>query len=101
MFPPLTTSRPQKRSFRELVRGAVDTALEFATLGEATLPERLERPVAPSRVPTPCPVLTAPPSVPPHRRQVGRIPRRGRPGRVPPRAQACVTPVHRPAGRGR
>ena len=37
MFPPLTESRrPQKRSFRALVRDAVDTALAFATLGEAT-----------------------------------------------------------------
>ena len=54
MFPPLTASRrPHKRSLSELVRGvvepasnmrsfrervrdAVDTALEFATLGEAT-----------------------------------------------------------------
>ena len=33
MFPALTTSRPTKRSLRELVRGAVGTALEFATLG--------------------------------------------------------------------
>src|SRR5215218_9002445 len=37
MFPELTTRRPNKRSLRELVRGAVGTALEFATLGEATL----------------------------------------------------------------
>ena len=37
MFPALTTRRPNKRSLSELVRGAVGTALEFATLGEATL----------------------------------------------------------------
>ena len=41
MFPPTTTGRPKKRSLRELVRSAVDTAAEFATLGEAQAPERV------------------------------------------------------------
>ncbi len=38
MFPPTTTGRPSERSFRELVREAVDTAAAFATLGEAGAP---------------------------------------------------------------
>jgi hypothetical protein len=103
MFPPLTTRRPQKPSFRELVRNAVDTALEFATLGEATAREdRFEWPSAsPAQAAPPRPVPTAPTSEHPHRRQVVRTPRKRRPGRVPPRAQACVMPVHRPARRGR
>src|SRR3954447_12699825 len=36
MFPSMTDSRQNKRSLRALVRGAMDTALEFVTLGEAT-----------------------------------------------------------------
>jgi hypothetical protein len=91
MFPPTTTGRPQKRSFRELVREAVQTAAEFATLGEAQAPERaLTRREAP----------TAPTRVHPHRRPLGRHPRRRRPGPATPRAQVCITPVpHRPAQR--
>jgi len=53
MFPPTTTGRPKKRSLRELVREAVQTAAEFATLGEAQAPERESRrgsPTAPTRV---------------------------------------------------
>ena len=47
MFPPLIASRrPQKRSFAALVRDAVDTALEFATLGEATSQGFLVEPAA-------------------------------------------------------
>jgi hypothetical protein len=118
MFPPLTTSRPhtrslrelvrgaadtdpQRRSFGELVRGAVDTALEFATLGEATAPGRTERQAPTGPAVPPRPERIAPTSEHPHRRQVGHAPRRGRPGTVAPRAQVCVTPVHRPARRGR
>jgi len=37
MFPSSTTGRQSPRSLRELVRGAVGTALEFVTLGEARL----------------------------------------------------------------
>src|ERR687885_341408 len=40
MFPPTTAFRPKKRSLRELVRDAVDTAVEFATLGEASASAR-------------------------------------------------------------
>ena len=47
MFPPTTTGRPPKRSLRELVREAVDTAAEFATLGEAGAPARHSAPGAP------------------------------------------------------
>src|SRR3954452_3912412 len=83
MFPLMTGSRPHKRSFRELVRGAMDSALEFATLGEATA--------------RPAP---APTSGHPHRRHVsGHRPGRRRPGMVAPRPQVCSTPVHRPARR--
>ena len=103
MFPPLTaTRRPQKRSFGALVRDAVDTALAFATLGEATSQGFVEEPAAaPSQTAPPRPAATAPSTEHPHRRQVGRTPRRRRPGESAPRAQVCVTPVHRPARRDR
>lgn len=38
MFPSMTDRRQNKRSLRALVRGAMDTALEFVTLGEASAP---------------------------------------------------------------
>jgi hypothetical protein len=47
MFPSMTDTRQNKRSLRALVRGAMDTALEFVTLGEATAPAH--------RAPTPAP----------------------------------------------
>src|SRR5215212_3347152 len=81
MFPPTIDSRPTKRSLRELVRGAVDTALEFATLGEATTPRPSPRPDA------------APRPEHPHRRPLDRHPRRRRPGMVRPRAQVCLSPL--------
>jgi len=99
MFPTLTARRPNKRSLRELVRGAVGTALEFATLGEATLGS------AAARQPAPQPDLmrhgrpSAPTAAHPHRRRINRQPRARRPGAVGPRAQVCRTPVHRPATR--
>jgi hypothetical protein len=90
MFPPTTIGRPTKRSLRELVREAVDTAAAFATLGEAMAPAHGMRTA-----------LSAPTREHPHRRHVGRHPRRRRPGSVAPRAPVCVTPVttHRPARR--
>src|SRR3954447_10515852 len=101
MFPPLTASRrPQKRSFGALVRDAVDTALAFATLGEATSQGFV---VEPAATPAPAagarPAPTAPGTEHPHRRQVVSTPRKRRPGRAAPRTQVCVTPVHRPARR--
>ena len=103
MFPPLTaTRRPQKRSFRALVRDAVDTALAFATLGEATSQGFVEEPTAaPSEAAGSRPPVTAPGAEHPHRRQVVSTPRKRRPGESAPRAQVCVTPVHRPARRDR
>ena len=104
MFPPLTaTRRPQKRSFGALVRDAVDTALAFATLGEATSQGFVEEPTAaPSAAArTRGRASTAPGTEHPHRRQVVSTPRQRRPGRVAPRTQVCVSPVHRPARRGR
>ena len=102
MFPPLTeSSRPQKRSFRALVRDAVDTALAFATLGEATSQGFVKEPAAPTQAATQRQASTAPSTEHPHRRQIGRIQRRRRPGESAPRAQVCVTPVHRPARRDR
>ena len=103
MFPPLTASRrPQKRSFTALVRDAVDTALAFATLGEATSQGFVEESTA---APAPAAETRRAPTAPgtehPHRRQVGRTPRRRRPGESAARAQVCVTPVHRPARRDR
>jgi hypothetical protein len=99
MFPELTTRRSNKRSLRELVRGAAGTALEFATLGEATLDP------APAREAAPRPPIArsagpaAPTAAHPHRRHLGRQPARRRGGMIPPRAQVCRTPVHRPAVR--
>ena len=103
MFPPLTASRrPQKRSFAALVRDAVDTALAFATLGEATSQGFVEEPTAaPSSSALERKAATAPSAEHPHRRQIGRTQRRRRPGESAPRAQVCVTPVHRPARRDR
>jgi hypothetical protein len=86
MFPSMIEHRQNKRSFRELMRGAMDTALEFVTLGEATAP-------APT---TPAPAPTA---GHPHRRGLDHRRRRARPGMVAPRPQVCTTPVHRPARR--
>ena len=97
--PRLTTRRQTKRSLRELMRGAVGTALEFATLGEATLGPA----PAPRQAPRPAAARHAGPAAPtavhPHRRHIARQlhPRRG--GTVRPRAQACRTPVSRPASR--
>ena len=102
MFPPLTASRrPQKRSFGALVRDAVDTALAFATLGEATSQGFVEEPAAPAPAASSRQASTAPGTEHPHRRQVVSTPRKRRPGRVAPRTQVCVSPVHRPARRGR
>jgi hypothetical protein len=87
MFPTMT-SRPKKRSLSEMVREAVGTAVEFATLGEATGPASLRR------------GIPAPNHEHPHRRHLGHHPRTRRPGTASPRAQVCVTPVHhRPARR--
>src|SRR3954453_16938207 len=95
MFPPTIASRPTKRSLRELVRGAVDTALEFATLGEATMRRPAPPPSAPPPPPPPPPTPPPPPSHPPHRRPLDRQPRRRRPGTVRPRAQVCRSPPPR------
>jgi hypothetical protein len=97
MFPTLTTRRPNKRSLRELVRGAMDTALEFATLGEATLDRTDGLQAASGPAPAHIARSAAPTAAHPHRRRLTRqrSPRRG--GTVRPRAQVCRTPVHRPA----
>jgi hypothetical protein len=89
MFPSMTDSRPNKRSLRELMRGAMDTALELVTLGEATALTRQPAPPAPA--PTP--------EHPHRRRQLGHHRRKRRPGMVAPRPQVCTTPVHRPVQR--
>lgn len=71
----------RRRSLRELVRDAVDTAIEFATLGEATL----SRPAMPA-------VPPAPHREHPHRRP-DRRPRARRAGTLPARTQVCTTPT--------
>jgi hypothetical protein len=86
MFPSMIERRQNKRSLRELVRGAMDTALELVTLGEATAQAQT----------TPAPAPTA---GHPHRRQLDHRRRRNRPGMVAPRPQVCTSPVHRPARR--
>ena len=68
MFPSLTTRRDRPRPLRELVRGALGTALEFATLGEATLGSaRPDAPAPPPRVAGP----RGPPPPPPRTRTAG------------------------------
>ena len=92
MFPELTTRRPNKRSLRELVRGAVGTALEFATLGEATLGPAPARQPAPR--PAPSRVRRGRPPPPPPTRTAGDSPV------SPPRAGAARSArAHRPAAR--
>jgi hypothetical protein len=86
MFPSMIERRQNKRSLRELMRGAMDTALEFVTLGEATA----QAPTTPAPAPT---------AGHPHRRRLDHRRRRARPGTVAPRPQVCTTPVHRPARR--
>jgi hypothetical protein len=86
MFPSMIERRQNKRSLRELMRGAMDTALEFVTLGEATAQAKTR--------PAPAPTAGHP-----HRRPLAHRRRRTRPGMVASRPQVCTTPVHRPARR--
>jgi hypothetical protein len=74
MFPSTTIDRPSHRSVRELMKGALGTALEFATLGEATL-----------GAPAP-----APPVDHPHRQALVRPRRPRRPGAGPARPSVCT-----------
>jgi hypothetical protein len=83
MFPSSTIDSPARRSFRELMRGALGSALEFATLGEATIPD----------VPRAAPATPAPSREHPHRRALVRPSRPRRPGAVPPRPPVCTMPV--------
>src|SRR5436190_160976 len=85
MFPPTIVSRQPKRSLRELVRGAVDSALEFATLGEAHAP----------RPTTPRPPAAAPTSEHPHRRRLDRHQRTRRPGTGSPVGRLVVLQKNR------
>jgi hypothetical protein len=88
MFPSMTERRQNKRSLRELVRGAMDTALELVTLGEARAFADRESP--------------APTVVHPHRRTLDhRRKTRRRAGMTQPRPQVCTSPVHRPATKSR
>jgi hypothetical protein len=83
MFPSLTTTSQTRRSLRELLRGAAGTALEFATLGEATMPgTTTHRPAPPTHV-----------LEHPHRHMLRRPTRPRRPGAPPARAQVCTVPV--------
>jgi hypothetical protein len=78
-----TPSGPSRRSLADLMRGALGTALEFATLGEATFPQ------AGSDQPAP----PAPSREHPHRRALVRPSRPRRDGAIRPRAQVCTAPV--------
>jgi len=83
MFPSSTTTdNLARRSLRELMRGAFGTALEFATLGEATPAQPPSRPAPPTHV-----------IEHPHRRALVRPSRPRRAGAVPARAQVCTAPV--------
>ena len=66
MFPSMTDSRQNKRSLRALVRGAMDTALEFVTLGEATAPAASHAGARPHRrTPAPPAARSSSPPAPP------------------------------------
>ncbi len=127
MFPSTTTEGPARRSLSEFLRDALGTAIEFATLGEATIDTdaaakvrfvRAEEAVmAPVPLPSSLfgeafaahrlgdhPALTgrgaaAPTAVAehPHHRALARPVRPRRPGAVPPRAPVCTAPAV-PAG---
>lgn len=86
MFPSPTIDRPARRSVAELMRGAVGTALEFATLGEASLAGSTATDVAP-----PARIRREHP----HRQPLVRPRRPRRDGAVPPRAPVCTAPVPR------
>ena len=92
MFPRLTTRRDRPRPLRELVRGAMGTALEFATLGEATLGSARPPPRRPSRRP-PAVSRRPPPPPPPTRTEGCSL--------VSPAGAGPVRsgPAHRPAAR--
>ena len=95
MFPSPTIDRPARRSVRELMRGALGSALEFATLGEATLdtaPALRRFPSRPSPPANPH-IRTARPSFVPGAR-AGREPSR-------PASRSAPSPADRtrPAGR--
>jgi hypothetical protein len=95
MFPLLTTTSGFRRSLAERLREAAATALEFATLGEATLGPSAHvvpafRPAARAGGPT------APTAAHPHRRRIVRQSRERRPGMARARTQHCRAPVHRP-----
>jgi hypothetical protein len=93
MFPSPTTDSPTRRSLRELMRGALGTALEFATLGEATLDGS---PVAPVPSGEPATVDASSHRGPhprfehPHRQALVRPRRPRRDGAVPPRVPVCT-----------
>ena len=98
MFPSLTTRRDRPRPLRELVRGALGTALEFATLGEATLaPHGLTR--RPHRPRVAGRGVHRPHAAHPHRRRLTRQQRARRPGMVRRAHPGLPPPVHRPAHR--
>ena len=82
MFPSTTTPTLTRRSLRELMRGALGTALEFATLGEANLDGSPSRPAPPAHV-----------LEHPHRQALRRPSRPRRAGAPPARAQVCTAPV--------
>ncbi len=84
MFPTLTTRRPRNRSLRERVREAVGTALEFATLGEATLGPAAPQAPVPQPAPAPSARSTAPTFAHPHRRRLDRQQHARRSGIGPP-----------------
>src|SRR5918998_1441811 len=103
MFPPLTaTSRPQKRSFQALVRGAVssardalDTALEFATLGEATTQGFVGAPASQAPAASPRQGAAAPA---PAARRAGRPAPGGLPGPPPAGREDLWEVSHRRPG---
>lgn len=115
MFPRETTQTPARRSFAERLRDALGTAVEFATLGEATFDEQApakvrylrpdeeavpvqherpsdDRPVAPKtrEIRSPAPAAV---SEHPHRLALRRPVRPRRPGAVRPLNPVCTMPV--------
>ena len=87
MFPSPTIDRPARRSVKQLVRGALGTAIEFATLGEASLAS------APAASAATQPTAPSPLMAHPHRQALVRPRRPRRDGAVPPRAPVCTASV--------
>ena len=89
MFDSSTIDRPAQRFVKKRVKGALGKALEFATLGEASLSGTASAVAAP---PAPTSPREAAVAEHPHRLPLARPRRPRRDGAVPARAGVCTMP---------